>query len=233
MPFPKDANPEEWATKERFPSMREFKHNTDHNFLWVDSIVGGSIPNNFLPAVEKGFVSMLAKGALIGAPVTGVRVTINDGASHPVDSSDIAFQEAARGAWRDTYPKMAPRILEPLMNALEVGSEGLRRTVAAVVGMTVITFLHISVGEQAPKWLAIQKPLPTTLWVAYPMVWFYYLSYPFVMALNWSSQWLLRQVGLEAGGEGDADLRLFLEPPMPGPWPATPSMSSPRAMLLS
>ena len=90
-------------------------------FRFVDEVVGGAIPREFIPAVEKGFVSMLAKGALIGAPVTGVCVTVNDGASHAVDSSDIAFQEAARGAWREAYPKMAPRILEPLMN---VGVEG-------------------------------------------------------------------------------------------------------------
>ena len=90
------------------------------------------IPREFIPAVEKGFVSMLAKGALIGAPVTGVCVTVNDGASHAVDSSDIAFQEAARGAWREAYPKMAPRILEPLMN---VGVEGPSAFQGGIVGL--------------------------------------------------------------------------------------------------
>jgi elongation factor G len=94
---------------------------TEAPFEFVDEVVGGAIPREFIPAVQKGFVSMLAKGALIGAPVTGVRVTLNDGASHPVDSSDIAFQEAARGAWREAYPKMAPRILEPLMNVAVEG----------------------------------------------------------------------------------------------------------------
>jgi elongation factor G len=96
----------------------------DGVFEFDDQIVGGSVPREFIPAVQKGFASMLAKGALIGAPVTGVRVTLDDGASHAVDSSDIAFQEAARGAWRESYHKAGPQILEPLMKvAVEGPSE--------------------------------------------------------------------------------------------------------------
>jgi len=97
---------------------------SEGTYQFDDQIVGGSIPREFIPAVDKGFQSMLAKGALIGAPVTGVSVTLNDGASHAVDSSDIAFQEAARGAWRETYPKAGPQILEPIMKvALEGPTE--------------------------------------------------------------------------------------------------------------
>lgn len=94
---------------------------TEVPFRFDDQIVGGAIPREYIPAVEKGFVSMLSKGALIGAPVTGVSITVNDGASHSVDSSDIAFQEAARGAWREAYPKAAPQILEPLMKTAVEG----------------------------------------------------------------------------------------------------------------
>jgi len=106
-------------------------------------------------------------------------------------------------------------LLGPLFNWLQIESAETRRMLAFAVGFTAITFLHISAGEQAPKWLAIQKPLPTTLWVAYPMLWFYRLSYPFVWALNWTSQWLLRQVGLEAATEAERahseeELRLLL-----------------------
>jgi elongation factor G len=93
----------------------------DKEFEFVDSIVGGAIPRQFIPAVEKGFASMIKKGTLIGSPVTGVRVTINDGASHSVDSSDIAFQEAARGAWRETFSKARPKILEPIMRVAVEG----------------------------------------------------------------------------------------------------------------
>ena len=93
----------------------------DKDFEFVDKIVGGAIPRQFIAAVNKGFASMVKKGTLIGSPVTGVRVTINDGASHSVDSSDIAFQEAARGAWRETFNKARPKILEPIMRVAVEG----------------------------------------------------------------------------------------------------------------
>jgi len=93
----------------------------DNEFEFVDKIVGGSIPRQFISAVNKGFASMVKKGTIIGSPVTGVRVTINDGASHSVDSSDIAFQEAARGAWRETFNKARPKILEPIMHVAVEG----------------------------------------------------------------------------------------------------------------
>jgi elongation factor G len=87
----------------------------DGDFEFADEIKGGSIPREFITACEKGFKSMIFKSPRLGVPVVGVRVTINDGASHAVDSSDIAFQEAARGAFRDFFPRARPRILEPIM----------------------------------------------------------------------------------------------------------------------
>jgi CBS domain containing-hemolysin-like protein len=97
-------------------------------------------------------------------------------------------------------------VLQPVFGWLQItGAEhdALRHSISFGVGFTAITFLHISAGEQAPKWMAIQKPLPTTLWIAYPLLWFHWISYPFVHLLNASSQWMLRQVGLEPAGEGD------------------------------
>jgi elongation factor G len=85
------------------------------DFEFVDEITGGSIPREFISSVEKGFRSMLKKGRMIGFPVTGFRVVVDDGASHAVDSSDNAFQAAARGAFRDVYHRAKPQILEPLM----------------------------------------------------------------------------------------------------------------------
>ena len=105
---------------------------TEEPFRFDDQIVGGSIPREFIPAVEKGFRSMLPKGALVGAPVTGVSVTLNDGSSHAVDSSDAAFQEAARGAWREFYSKAGPQILEPLM---KVAVEGPSEFQGGIVGI--------------------------------------------------------------------------------------------------
>jgi elongation factor G len=94
------------------------------NFQFVDDIVGGIIPREYISSVEKGFKSMLAKGQLIGAQVVNVSVTVNDGGFHAVDSSDAAFQEAARGAWREFYSKAGPQILEPIMKvAVEGPSE--------------------------------------------------------------------------------------------------------------
>ncbi len=84
-------------------------------FEFVDEVRGGSIPREFITACEKGFTSALAKGDLIGAPVLGVRVVLNDGQSHAVDSSDLAFQVASRFAFREAYPLAKPVILEPIM----------------------------------------------------------------------------------------------------------------------
>ena len=85
------------------------------DFEFSDEIKGGAIPREFIPSCEKGFKSMMAKSPRLGVPVVGIRVAINDGQAHAVDSSDIAFQEAARGAFRDFFQRAKPRILEPIM----------------------------------------------------------------------------------------------------------------------
>jgi elongation factor G len=93
-------------------------------FEFVNKVTGGAIPTEFIPSCEKGFRACLAKGGLAGFPVVGVRVTINDGASHSVDSSDMAFQHAAIGAFREAYGRSNPVILEPIMRvAVETPSE--------------------------------------------------------------------------------------------------------------
>jgi CBS domain containing-hemolysin-like protein len=98
------------------------------------------------------------------------------------------------------------------------GAEHVRETVAIVVGFVSITFLHITAGEQAPKWLAIQRPLPVALAVAQPLEWFHRFSYPFIWLLNRASLWILRQLGLQAGGESELghseeELRLLVAGP--------------------
>jgi len=87
----------------------------EESFEFVDQIRGGAIPRQFILSVEKGFRSMLQKGRRLGFPVVNVRVVINDGNAHAVDSSDMAFQAAARGAWRETFDRGKPRVLEPIM----------------------------------------------------------------------------------------------------------------------
>ncbi|TAL16692.1 elongation factor G [bacterium] len=112
-------------------------------YEFVDSIVGGSIPREFISSCDKGFKACLKKGSLIGAPVTGVKMTINDGASHAVDSSDNAFQSAAIGAFRQAYSKASPQILEPIMKVVvETPSEfqgGVLGTINQRRGMIVGT----------------------------------------------------------------------------------------------
>jgi elongation factor G len=102
------------------------------DFEFVDEIKGGSIPREFIPSCEKGFKSMLPKSPRIGVPVVGLRVVINDGASHQVDSSDIAFQEAARGAFRDFFPRASPKILEPIM---KLSIEGPAEFAGNIIGL--------------------------------------------------------------------------------------------------
>jgi elongation factor G len=89
------------------------------DFQFVSKIKGGAIPTEYIPAVEKGFRASLGKGRLIGFPVLGLRVVINDGSSHAVDSSEMAFQAAGRGAFREGFAKARPIIMEPIMK-LEV-----------------------------------------------------------------------------------------------------------------
>lgn len=84
-------------------------------FTFITSVVGGNVPKEFFPAIEKGFRSMMDSGTLAGFPVLDVVVNLTDGAYHAVDSSAIAFEIAAKGAFRQSIPKAAPQLLEPIM----------------------------------------------------------------------------------------------------------------------
>lgn len=95
------------------------------------------------------------------------------------------------------------KLLEPLSKALGIDSPDLRHTFSFVVAFSVITFLHIVFGELAPKSMAIQRPLPVTLWIAQPLEWFYKISFPFIWTLNQTALWLLRRVGIEPASEAE------------------------------
>lgn len=94
-------------------------------------------------------------------------------------------------------------LLEPALDWMNVKSAEAKHSISFAIGFSVITFLHIVLGELAPKSMAIQKPLPTSLWVAAPLEWFYKLSYPFIWMLNNTSLWLLRQVGIHPASEAE------------------------------
>jgi len=84
-------------------------------FTFSTSVVGGNVPKEFFPAIEKGFKSMMENGPLAGFPVLDVAINVHDGAYHAVDSSAVAFEIAAKGAFRQSMPKAGAQLLEPVM----------------------------------------------------------------------------------------------------------------------
>ena len=84
-------------------------------FSFVSKVVGGNVPKEFFPAIEKGFKGMMGEGVMAGFPVLDVEVELYDGGFHAVDSSAVAFEIAARGAFRQSIPKAGPQLIEPIM----------------------------------------------------------------------------------------------------------------------
>jgi elongation factor G len=114
-PLPAGTDVEEYATKKRFPSMKEPHYDPDHNFLWIDSIVSATIPSNFMPAVEKGFKDRCARGVIAGHRVQDVCVEVHFGKHHAVDSSEQAFKTAASMVFRNVFQQAKPALLEPIV----------------------------------------------------------------------------------------------------------------------
>ena len=85
-------------------------------FVFSSSVVGGNVPKEFFPAIEKGFKGMMGEGVLAGFPVLDVEVELYDGSYHAVDSSAVAFEIAAKGAFRQSIPKSGPQLIEPIMH---------------------------------------------------------------------------------------------------------------------
>jgi len=110
---------EQFANKSRFEKMRSAHYEPGHNFAFIDCIVGGSIPNQFIPAVEKGCKEMLERGALAGYRIQDVAVEVFFGKDHPVDSSEAAFKTAGRIAFKNAFLQAHPVLLEPIVT-LEV-----------------------------------------------------------------------------------------------------------------
>ncbi len=88
---------------------------TNSGFEFVSTVTGGNVPREFWPAIQKGFASSMETGTLAGFPLLDVKVTLTDGGYHPVDSSAVAYEIAAKAAYRQTIPKASPQLLEPIM----------------------------------------------------------------------------------------------------------------------
>ena len=99
-------------------SMEPLPQDTEdaENFVFEDKISQGRIPKEYIPAVQRGFEDCMAKGPVAEFPVVGLKVTLNDGSYHDVDSSEMAFKIAAQGCFRENFMKMKPTLLEPIMN---------------------------------------------------------------------------------------------------------------------
>ncbi|KAG2743475.1 translation elongation factor G [Suillus brevipes Sb2] len=93
----------------------EYNEDLGRDVDFVNIVMGGNVPTNFIPAVEKGFYEALEKGSLSGNPITGCCFVLKDGAFHAVDSSELAFRNATIGAFREAYKNTKPVILEPIM----------------------------------------------------------------------------------------------------------------------
>ncbi|MFO0842567.1 MAG: elongation factor G [Gemmataceae bacterium] len=108
----------EFANKSRFEKLREdyCRYDAEHNFGFVDTIVGGTIPNQFIPAVEKGCKELLERGALAGYRLQDVCVEVFFGKYHDVDSSEAAFKTAARNAFKASFLAARPVLLEPIVH---------------------------------------------------------------------------------------------------------------------
>jgi elongation factor G len=114
-PFPRGTDPEEFCTKQNFPQLKDFHYHEDYNFVWVDSVVGGVIPSNFMPAVEKGFMDRLNRGVIAGYQIQDVLVEVHFGKHHPVDSSETAFKTAGTMVFRNVFQEAKPSLLEPVV----------------------------------------------------------------------------------------------------------------------
>jgi elongation factor G len=115
-PLPRDIDPEEYFTKTRFEHLREYHYDPELNFAFLDCVSGGSVPNQFIPTVEKGVRERMTKGVLAGYQVQDCVAVLHFGKDHPVDSNETAFKMAASICFRNVFQKSHPVLLEPLVH---------------------------------------------------------------------------------------------------------------------
>jgi elongation factor G len=114
--LPHDLDPDEYFTKARFENMRRFHYDPELNYCFIDRITGGSVPNNFIPAVEKGIKDRMDRGVVAGYQVQDVVCELFFGKDHPVDSNETAFKTAASMCFREVFGQAKPVLLEPIVS---------------------------------------------------------------------------------------------------------------------
>ena len=114
-PLAQGTDIKEFARKKNFQSIRDYHYDEKANFLWVDSVVGGVIPGNFMPAIGKGFAQRVASGVVAGYPIQDVCIEVHFGKHHAVDSSEAAFKIAAGNVFEEVFKKAEPSLLEPIV----------------------------------------------------------------------------------------------------------------------
>lgn len=189
-----------------------------HVLLKILLVLGLVLLNGFFVAAEFALVKiretqldmLVAKGSLRAKVARSIVSNLNAYLS----ATQLGITVASLGLGWAGEPVFTA-LLSPVLLSLHVESEAVRHSIAFAVGFSALTFLHISAGELAPKWTAIQNPLPIALWVAQPLRWFYIASYPFNWLLNRAAQWLLRQAGIQAISESkrvhsEEELRLLV-----------------------
>jgi CBS domain containing-hemolysin-like protein len=192
--------------------------------LRILAILGIVLANGFFVAAEFAFVK-LRETQLDALIVRGHRRArlarhILQNLTSYLSATQLGITIASLGLGWLSEPVFTA-LLQPLLDLCGVRSPRAQGSIAFAVGFSVVTFLQIILGELGPKWLAIQRALPVSLWVAAPLHWFYRVFYPVNWMLNRSAQWLMGQVGIQAGSTGLAvqsedELRLMVAQRRPG-----------------
>src|SRR4029078_8776613 len=143
---------EQFANKSRFEKLRSVHYDPVSNFAFIDHIVGGTIPNNFVPAVEKGCKEMLERGVIAGYRVQDCAVEVYFGKYHDVDSSEAAFKTAARYAFKKAFQSARPALLEPIVKLkITVPS----KYTGAILGDLPTKRAHVENQDSLPGYMTV------------------------------------------------------------------------------
>jgi elongation factor G len=147
---------EKFANKSKFEKLRAAHYEPNYNFIFIDHIVGGSIPNQFIPAIEKGCKEVLDQGALAGYRMQDVAVEVYFGKAHDVDSSEAAFKTAARMCFKKAFREARPVLLEPIVH-LEVTAPS--KYTGALLGDLTTKRARVENQDSLPGDLAVLKAI--------------------------------------------------------------------------